>query len=146
MIMLAAGSLLFIAFLLHILWWRIRMPVTSTGVLLLVFFVTPIIIVSFCNMQMTMADFLRLILLYSSCALVYIILYSAIEQQSPTLAIVNTINSRGERGCEEDALLVGSQLKSMADRRLMAAGLRLQLVQHLAVVLSGDAARMGKLE
>tara|TARA_R110000868_G_scaffold69306_11_gene204266 strand:+ start:615 stop:995 length:381 start_codon:yes stop_codon:yes gene_type:complete len=41
------------------------------------------------------APLISFIILYSSSSLVYIILYSAIEQESPTLAIVNFINQTG---------------------------------------------------
>lgn len=113
MLLLAiAGMLLFLAFMLHVLWWRIKFPVHTTNTLLLVFFATPLFIYVvyiylFPTLVLfTISDIVRLILFYGSCALVYIILYSAIQQQSPTLAMVLYLYSKGKTGCDEDSLIL----------------------------------------
>jgi hypothetical protein len=47
------------------------------------------------------ADAVRILLFYVSCALVYVVLYSAIESRSPSLAIVSYVASCGSAGCAE---------------------------------------------
>ena len=49
----------------------------------------------------SLLDALRVLLFYVSCSLVYVCLYSAIEAQSPSLAIVSYVASCGSAGCSE---------------------------------------------
>lgn len=101
MIILITILALFTGFCLHVLWWQIAMPRNSTLALLNVFAWVLCMALIFMN---DFAVILPFALLYLGCALVYIIMYSAIEQQSPTLSIVGLIYSAGHHGCDIQAL------------------------------------------
>ncbi len=86
------------------------MPPNTTSALLFIFFgilifsIIGYIWLSETPIILQLGEMIRFILLYTSCTLVYIILYSAIEQQSPTLAIINYINQHGKSGCDDQSL------------------------------------------
>lgn len=103
MILLIAILMLLGAFSVHLVWWRIKMPKYATKALLILFIIFFIVCALF--IELTGVELMRLALLYTSCALVYIILYSAVEQQSPTLAIIHYIYRHGENGCNNDDLV-----------------------------------------
>jgi len=111
MILLLTSLLLLLSFTLHLIWWRKKMPIQTTKILLCVFFGMLILSITiYCSVHtswiaLSFSEIMRFILLYSSCAFVYIILYSAIEQQSPTLAILHYIDSRGIHGCDGKSLV-----------------------------------------
>ena len=109
MILISAFFLLFISFVVHVVWWRIKVPTNTTRVFLFIF--TIVLIMGLMLMQLlelinsySWHDFMRFFLLYAGSALVYIILYSAIEQQSPTLALIDCISQHGEEGSDEESL------------------------------------------
>lgn len=110
MILLVCLILLILSFTVHLLWWRIKMPTHTTGVLLLIFFAMPIAyaIYLFCfehAITLSLYEHTRLILLYVSCSFIYVIVYSAIEQQSPTLGMVSFIDQHHALGCTDNALM-----------------------------------------
>ena len=107
--MLTTLELLLVAFLIHVLWWRIHMPKNTSLVLLVFFFSFMLISLAFFHFieheaVSTKFKEVQFIMLYMSYALVYIILYSAIEQQSPTLAIVHYIHLCDSDGCDSLSL------------------------------------------
>lgn len=120
MILILTFGLLFLSFAIHVLWWRVRMPARTTNALLLVFFCMPFIVVYGFHLQAayTHTDMIRMGLLYTSCSLVYIILYSAIEQQSPTLRIIHFINHQGKSGCNNQSLISHLQANDEIKKRL----------------------------
>jgi hypothetical protein len=97
--------LLLLAFFVHIVAWRVRLPRRSIRALLCIFAATPLVVVPIyfaIEPAFTDAsDAVRILLFYVSCALVYVVLYSAIESRSPSLAIVSYVASRGSAGCAE---------------------------------------------
>ncbi len=112
MMVLFTCALLFISFFAHLLWWHVKMPVRTSRALLLIFLVVPIITFSICKLlgfpftlSMSLPEIVSLFLFYTSCTLVYICLYSAIEQHSPTLTIITHIDEHGESGCEDNCVV-----------------------------------------
>jgi hypothetical protein len=99
--------LLLLAFFVHIVAWRLRLPRRSIRALLCIFAATPLVVVPiYFAVEPSPAftdasDVFRILLFYGSCSLVYVVLYSAIESKSPTLAIVSYVASRGSAGCAE---------------------------------------------
>lgn len=97
--------LLLLAFFVHIVAWRVRLPRRSIRALLCIFAATPLVVVPIyfaIEPAFTDAsDAVRILLFYVSCALVYVVLYSAIESKSPSLAIVSYLASCGSAGCVE---------------------------------------------
>ncbi len=104
---LAGLVLLLLAFFLHVIAWRVRPPRRSIRALLGIFAATPLVVVPiYFAIEPSPAftdasDAARILLFYVSCALVYVVLYSAIESKSPSLAIVSYAASCGRAGCAE---------------------------------------------
>ena len=95
-----------LAFFVHIVAWRVRLPKRSIRALLCIFAATPLVVVVPIYFAIEPAftdasDAVRILLFYVSCALVYVVLYSAIESKSPSLAIVSYLASCGRAGCAE---------------------------------------------
>jgi hypothetical protein len=104
---LAGLVLLLLAFFLHIVAWRVYLPRRSIRALLCIFAATPLVVVPIYFAFEPLPAFtdasgvVRILLFYVSCSLVYVVLYSAIESRSPSLAIVSYVASCGGAGCTE---------------------------------------------
>jgi hypothetical protein len=104
---LAGLVLLLLAFFVHIVAWRVYLPKRSIRALLGIFATTPLVVVPIYSLIAPLAAFtdasdaVRILLFYVSCALVYVVLYSAIESKSPSLTIVSYVASCGGAGCTE---------------------------------------------
>ena len=104
---LAGLVLLLLAFFVHVVVWRLRLPRRSIRALLCIFAATPLVAVPIYFAIEPSPAFVdasgavRILLFYVSCSLVYVVLYSAIESKSPSLAIVSYAASRGSTGCAE---------------------------------------------
>src|SRR6202521_3942447 len=99
--------LLALSLLTHLCVWRVRLPQRQIRALLVVFSITPAAVLLAGHLlrmvpALSAAEIVRVALFYASCSLVYIILYTAIEVQSPTLAIVMHVSRAGEEGCATD--------------------------------------------
>jgi hypothetical protein len=101
-VLLAGAGLLFLSFCAQLVLWRIFVPGRQIRALLVVFFLVPWAVIGVLQIVGTptalaiisAAEGVRLAIFYSACALAYTVLYSAIEQQSPTLAIVSYVAKR----------------------------------------------------
>jgi len=90
------GILLFaLAFLVHILVWKIHLPKGNQTVVLLSIFLGVFIIAMFIFPPQRLSDYIQLFFLYLSLMLAYIVTYSAIEVDSPSLTIVLNIDKTG---------------------------------------------------
>jgi len=108
-VLLAGTMLLGSSLLVHLIWWRIALPKRQTRTLLVVFTTTPLVVVTIVAvagypLHLSISSISLVALFHASCALTYIALYSAIEQQSPTLAIVSRLSKSGNAGCTTDQL------------------------------------------
>ena len=114
MLVLLYSLLLFsMAFILHIVLWKIRLPKRQTKVLLQVFFGTlsagilSLISISFFVSEVDsivpqkIPEYLHICLLFISLTLSYMITYSALEADSPTLVMVMTIKKAGQEGLDK---------------------------------------------
>jgi hypothetical protein len=90
------------AFLVHLVVWRIRLPQNHTVALLRIFALTPMAAYLLAKPPVTW-DILHAALFYGSCALVYVILYSSVEEESPTLTILTYMNA-APKGCVKEEL------------------------------------------
>ena len=93
-------GLLTLAFLVHVVLWRVAVPKRQTRALLLIFVLIPTAAAAalvsgqlpiFAGLSTPQA--LRLMLFYVSCSLAYICTYSAVDMPSPTLTIISYIAS-----------------------------------------------------
>ena len=111
------GASFLLAFLAHILVWRVSLPERQTRTLLLlmfsVLFATLALLVGLggviaarygWSVPETPGDYLHLALLNVSLVFSYLITYSAIEADSPSLVIVLAVAEAGPDGLPEEAL------------------------------------------
>ncbi len=111
------GLAIFIAaFSFHLIVWKVRLPRRHTKVMLQMFvftfiggtillFVAPVFFPGTGRYVPTgLREYLHVSLLFISLTLSYILIYTAIEADSPSLVIVNTIAKAGPDGLEEDRL------------------------------------------
>lgn len=101
-VLLTGIGLLFLSFCAQLVLWCIFIPRRQIRALLVLFFLTPLTVIGVLKITgtpivlatLSAAEIVRLAIFYVSCSLTYIVLYSAIEQQSPTLAIVSYVAKR----------------------------------------------------
>jgi hypothetical protein len=116
----------------HLVVWRAALPRNHTHGLLVVFALAPIAaagVIGLLRPSWLPADaaaWLRLGFLYLPCALAYIVCYSAIEQESATLALAVRLTEAGEAGMTRETLRQSLACEDIGGRRLsslVASGL-----------------------
>ena len=128
------GSALFIsAFLIHLVLWKIRLPKRQTKTILQIFFAVLIIgILVLCNLPdspvfwgitppVSFAEYIQISSFFISLTLAYMITYSALEADSPSLVIVTTIANAGQNGLDKkkfdelmnDNILVNPRIRDL---------------------------------
>lgn len=140
MAVLVYGSLLFgFAFVLHIVCWRIRLPKRQTKVLLLIFFGF-LCVGSFIFQRYTLkisifglhppadvSEYFQLVIYFTSLTLAYMITYSAIEADSPSLLMVMRISDMGNSGLSKEELR-----RNMKDSILVEPRIKDLLIDKMA--------------
>jgi hypothetical protein len=123
---LSVGTgLLALSFIVQVVLWRLALPRKQTAALLFLFLIVPLIVfdaaaVSGHAIRLSPAELTRAILLYVSCSLAYIVLYSAIENQSPTLAIVSHLATVGAAGCTDPEIFTQFGTEDTLSNRVLA--------------------------
>ena len=130
-------ALLMLAFVVHVIIWRVHPPKRSIRALLCIFATTPLVAVLIVMaiepsavIGASLSDALRVLLFYVSCSLVYVCLYSAIEAQSPSIAIVSYVAGCGSAGCSDsdianhikDGESVSARIDSMKAAKMIVVG------------------------
>jgi len=95
--LLACGSAL-VAFLVHVALWRARMPTHTTRALIVIFAAVLVVALVLRALWLQAYDWggaLYVVALYGALALSYILLYTGIECDSPTLSLCRYIASSG---------------------------------------------------
>jgi len=109
---LSAGAL-FIAWIVHLAIWRWRLPKAQLKALLVIFAVVWAIaallfLTGFVGVGAFAAGwlvgFLYFCLIYWSAAFCYVITYSAMEGDSPTLSLTRHLHRRGEKGVPHEEI------------------------------------------
>jgi hypothetical protein len=139
-VLLTGISLLGSTFLVHLLLWRIRLPQSHTMALLGVFTFTPLILYLLVRPAWTW-ELLHIALFYTSCTLVYINLYSLIEEESPTLSIIARIKTAPD-GCTKEDLQKLFVDKNPLERRIgamLSSGLLLRNNLSYTLTSKGQA-------
>jgi len=133
-------TLLLIAFVIHVLVWKIRPPKNHSKTLLMIFlavlatgmlwrfFFVKIMALAENPVTAPWSDYLQLIACYISVMLAYVVTYSGIEVDSPSLVMVLEIHQAGPGGLAQD----------MFDR---AMGNDRLLIPRLNDLLKGELAR-----
>jgi hypothetical protein len=110
-VFLSASLLLAVAFAVHLIWWRLKVP-RRQPLALLVLFLT----VALCGFatiyaadlfagELPLPRLLLAVLLFGSIGVVYLILFSAMEEDSPSLTLIRLISEAGPRGIHRAQLL-----------------------------------------
>lgn len=107
--LLSSLGLFAFAWLLHLLWWRWRLPRNHTGALLVVYAAAPfaaILLWMACGSPyiVGLRDLPGMALLYLGAVGCYLIAYTAIEETSPSLAIFSALQAAGTAGCTREDL------------------------------------------
>lgn len=106
-IVFVAGALV-VSVVLQAVWWRVRVPKRQIISLLLlyplVFLVATLPGLYWGILDVGLADYARLSLLFVSIVLTYATIFSAVEVRSPTLSIVSYIADGGPQGRPQDEL------------------------------------------
>ena len=124
-ITLAAFFTLLVAWLLHLALWRVRLPKAQLKTLLTMFLLVWVSAV-FALWVIEAAffgalGFLYFSLIYWSAALCYVITYSAMEGDSPTLSLTRHLHCRGDAGVSHEEIeeffrqrpFVGARVKAL---------------------------------
>lgn len=135
---LFAATLLAFTIATHVTIWRIRVPARQTRALLvwlliggpLTFAAAWLAVEPGLPWSPSSTDLLRIGLFHASMSLAYIVTYSAIEAQSPTLAIMTLVAEAGANGRTradldriiDDEWLFGSRVSAAVRDGLLVAG------------------------
>lgn len=133
------AAILLAAFLAHFIIWRIRLPKGNHSVVLLkIFFAIFIVFIFIFNRlrevfpaaylpALNQLDYLQLFLLHCSLTLAYVVSYSAIEVDSPSLIMLLNIAAAAPDGLNKEKLLemmpeellVTPRIKDLADGKMI---------------------------
>ncbi len=151
MLVLIYSLLLFsTAFIFHIVLWKIRLPKRQTKVLLQIFFGTlmigilslnsiSLLIPGFDNLiPMKLPEYLHICLIFTSLTLSYMITYSALEADSPTLVMVMTIKNAGQEGLEK------KEFDSMLNDDILIKPRIRDLITDKMAYLDGDKYKLSR--
>ncbi|TAM36228.1 hypothetical protein EPN54_05715 [bacterium] len=130
MSVLISGSLLFaIAFLLHLAVWRLHYPRNPIKTLILLFGATALLGIIFLVLcaSYTAVQCAHIVLFFFSLFICYLITYSAIEADSPSLVIVLRVAKFGKEGLPSEHikeslgndLLIEPRLKDLVESGLV---------------------------
>jgi len=126
---LSAGALL-AAWIIHLAIWRWRLPQAQLKALLVIFAVVWVptallVLADFVGVDSYkdggLAGFLYFCLIYWSAAFCYVITYSAMEGDSPTLSLTRHLHRRGDAGVSHEEIeeffrqrpFVGARVKAL---------------------------------
>lgn len=102
--LVVALSLVTLALLIHVAWWRWRLPRHHTRALILAFSLPPCLALGIwlgtgISLGVTLPDLLAIMLFYVAATGCYLITYAGVEATSPSLVIMRTLEKAGPRGC-----------------------------------------------
>jgi hypothetical protein len=123
-VLFAAVGLFAGALLVHIVVWRICVPKQQAGTLVVIILMVGILGFSLLfsfgleDVGLYGARLLLGIGVFGGLATIYLILFSAIEADSPTLTMINLIQARGIRGIREDELRLAMSRYSYVEARI----------------------------
>jgi hypothetical protein len=140
-----------VAWVVHAAWWRSRPPARHLHALAWLFAAVPLVLLPF--LPVAAAEIPAVLALYAGVAASYLILYTGVEQISPTLIVVRALAQARERGCSEeelarlmtDDLLLRPRMRALAsDGLLVASGTGWSLTPrgYRAARFAGNVAKL----
>jgi hypothetical protein len=147
MLPLSMGAALLAAGLsIHVLLWQVRLPKSQLKTLLLIFLALWLSAVSLWGIGhlwgASVLDLLYFSLFYWSAALCYVITYSAMEGDSPTLSLTRHLHGKGTQGVSHEEIeeffrqrpFVGARVKALVTDNIFieeSGGYRLSSGKYL---------------
>jgi hypothetical protein len=120
-IFFATSALFLCSIGLHLLIWKIRLPKYHTRTLVILFaLVLGAGMAAFPIHRMGLPQLIHLCLFYTSLSLCYVILYSTIEFDSPTLSLIRHLAHNGTRGLSLEEVRQFLEARPFVRRRLAA--------------------------
>jgi len=127
-VLLALGLLLGVLFLVHLAWWRIRLPRRQRPALLVLFLVGGVVlfpvaawVVQAAGLQpLTWIQWLNVAMGVLAFTLAYVVTYSALEADSPTLSLLRYISEGGRPGVGTEELAAFIEKRPFVAARLSA--------------------------
>lgn len=138
------GNLVFFSFfLIHLAVWKIKLPVRQTKVLLLILFgglaaslaafaLAPSFSLLGIGVPAGAGELLATALYVTSFILAYMITYSAVEADSPTLVMIKAVADAGAAGLRKEDFFTATN-----DEVLVEPRLRDLLTDRMAVIVAG---------
>lgn len=123
-VLLSASGLFVVALALHLVWWRLKVPRQQLAALLGLFLLTAacgfttICAGDFFTGELPLPRLLLAILLFGSFGVVYLILFTAVEADSPTLTLLELIAETGSRGIHSNELVRAMERHSYVQLRI----------------------------
>lgn len=138
----------FLAFVVHLIIWKIRLPRKQTQSLLLIFFgvlcvtlallpnLAELIPFTGLKLPVPITTYLHITLFMTSVTLAYITTYSAVEVDSPSLLMVQAIERAGEAGLSIE------ELRATMNNALLVEPRIRDLIHDGMAQLDGDLYRL----
>lgn len=124
--LLLALGLFGLAWLVHLVWWRIRLPRHHTKALVLLFAAVPVAVVAILTATnriglLPAAGWVSVGLFHAGSSLCYFITYAGVEETSPSLVIIRAVEQAGSSGasrrdlqpCITNELFIAPRLDSL---------------------------------
>jgi len=132
--LLTAIGLFFFAFLFHLIIWRAQIPRRQTRTLVMIFMFVPVLVAcTLCLGRLCgslwcppLRDLPSIGLFYLGAAGCYLITYAGVEELSPSLLIIRTLEAASNRGCTRLDLA-----KVLTSDRFVEPRLRALRLQHI---------------
>jgi len=116
---LFSGSAIFAAgFMLHLVWWRVALPRRQTKTLLVIFFAALAVSLAWLYRGLPAGELCHIALYVTSLILAYMITYSAVEADSPSLLVALAVARAGEKGLAADEIFALLDDHALVDPRL----------------------------
>lgn len=110
-VFISASTLLAIAFVTHVIWWRLKVPRRQSFTLAMLFLsvavcgFAAIYAADLFSGELPLPRFLLAVLVFGGGSLVYLIFFSAMEEDSPSLTLIRLISEAGPRGIHRNDLM-----------------------------------------
>jgi hypothetical protein len=123
-VFLSAFGLFAAALVVHLVWWRLKVPHRQSLTLLTLFLTSAVCGLALIyatdrlSSQLPVPRLLLAILLFGSLCVVYLILFSTLEADSPSLTLIRLIADAGRRGIHGDELMRAMEQYSYVQIRI----------------------------
>jgi hypothetical protein len=125
--LLTALGLFLASFGVHVLWWRARVPEGHLKALVIVFGLTPLLAsalllgsTSSLWRMVTVSGWVGIALFHLGATGCYLITYTGVTEDSPSLAIVRALRRAKSAGCSRDELALQITEQKFVHPRLLA--------------------------